>query len=523
MKLQLFKNCKIDNIKRMSNFTSVTEQNNYYESLITNNNGIDISTTNYYKVGQPLIINYPYEDILIYNYGRFKLSDKWVYFSITDFDTVNENKTKIYFNIDCWETARYQYNVTLGKGVINRLSDRIIEIPQNIDCPIKDYSRKSLGYFNSNNIFLVIWYRDTSNVSHIYMCAVITQYLKDLVLKADLKTIIVGAGISSDDYNDENIINAWLSPVNMKSIMNNNGWDEKGRIGSAPETPIWELTNTSYLHNTLFSTTLGNEIKHTDTQIDYIVDSIGNIVYTLPFGYSFTSSDKMSICFDISPSAFNLILQIHKSNELGNLTGYYETTFSIMCERVNVFIDNYQSYYAVNREYEIKNRELTQEKEFYSSLTQSINAGGNMAISGGMVGGLPGMIGGFIGGTVGGLIMPGVNLGINNIYNPKFQELTDNYNKKVPDSIKLTGNNIVPLLLYNRCGVLTEKFNDDGLDRYNDMIANQGYKVDYSSDNCEIYYDTGNIQGDFEIIGNIPDTWKGQIRERFNNGVIVIQ
>ena len=118
LKLQLFKNAYSDNHNRIKKFADLSAQNDYYKNL-TDKIEID---GNYNKIGDNINIVGDYAILSNYNYGRFKYHDIWFYFSVIDYLILNENKLQIVYNIDYYETARFQYDMNIGKGTINNIT-----------------------------------------------------------------------------------------------------------------------------------------------------------------------------------------------------------------------------------------------------------------------------------------------------------------------------------------------------------------------------------------------------------------
>ena len=67
--IELYKDCKFDIYRNMSNFANLTAQNSYYAGLtkIT-------KTITFNKIGDPIILEDDITDLIEYDYGRLSYS-----------------------------------------------------------------------------------------------------------------------------------------------------------------------------------------------------------------------------------------------------------------------------------------------------------------------------------------------------------------------------------------------------------------------------------------------------------------
>ena len=172
LELQLFKNAYSDNHNRIKKFVDLTAQNDYYESLTDK---IEIEG-NYNKIGDNIRIVGDYATLSNYNYGRFKYHNIWFYFSVVEYLIVNEQKLEIVYSLDYYETARYQYDMSLGKGTIQNITTeystgKIAKIPKNengLGVLQYDVVTNGLDYY-SGIIFYVYHSGTRADINGIYV------------------------------------------------------------------------------------------------------------------------------------------------------------------------------------------------------------------------------------------------------------------------------------------------------------------------------------------------------------------
>lgn len=564
--IELFKNCKVDNINRVSNFTTLAQQNAYYTSLHTAGNGIKISGAVFNKLGLPFLVNYPFDDIVKYSYGRVKLIPDvtgtpgiWYYFSIDDFEVNTNGKTQIIYTLDPWETARVQLGATLGNGLVEYSAAPFFDVkhpPQDmqplhvlqkyesLSCEgIEDLydlrlSERRAMMYKKSNTFIHIFYRNsTTNKSHIYVIIPFKDTpeslikIMDIICKAEWANVIGTDPLVSSGFTESNILGAWLSPLMMGGATLGVpdppfGWqidplDGQGfiyRIGEDPTTlfkkfPLQLADHYIGVNTDGFPETMGPlVIETTDTKRMYITDLRGNELWECPLGRQVTSG---SYTFDISPTTMKIIFQMDGLGEAGK--------FTMPCEPLPLFVDSYTEYFARQRDTDIKMRKQQNDADMQNSF---INIGQSM-LGGAIVGGMAdkGTTGVGVGAAIGaaasavGTVVTWAN---NDRLAPKFQAITDDFYKNQKDELSLVGDSITAIIQRRSFGyIVTEIWDQYSQTRFKEGLKSQGYKVNYPSAASHTFYKDGALKGDFEIKGDIPQSWKAQIRNRFSNGVLV--
>jgi len=524
MKLQMFKNCKIDNVKNVSFFSTIEAQNDYYEGLITAGNGFE-KDINFNKLGEPFIINYEYGDILEYNYGRFKLSDKWYYFSVEDLEVNTNGKTKIIYQIDAWETSRLQFGVSLGVGTVFRASNNNIfkgKINKDIQPNLISYSRDTIltqydgGPFSQYGLKaqIIIGYKKPTETA-------VTYYLYSQFKNA--KSIISGYWINSfknmssiTNFANSDITGVWIVPYG--AISNYNAWSLVSEVKDSLGFPEMSLYTTFSLvtdaDDYTYEVELGNKVlKNTYKEKSYLTDMRGEVIFTPQENRNFGVNKKIKMTLSLSPTStcFECYIDGYKD----------ETLFILPCEPVYIFGDSYNEYFVRQREYDMATRRMNNERQ----LIDGIMNVGQSTIGGGILGGMSDQTkAGLIGGTVLGVASSLGQYALNNYYAPKEQKLLDDLHKKGKSELLLYGERLASFVYRSTdfC-IITETWDSESLTRYESDINTNGFVMNYPCLNCSQFYNVGVLSGDFEINGNIPNIWKNQINSRFRNGVRVIE
>ena len=507
MKLQMFKNCKIDNVKNVSFFSTIEAQNDYYEDLITAGNGFE-KDINFNKLGEPFIINYEYGDILEYNYGRFKLSDKWYYFSVEDLEVNTNGKTKIIYQIDAWETSRLQFGVSLGVGTIYRGQPNNCPIQREADFQPITYKFTKAGGSRSYNNVITIVHNSTTDKDNIN---VFDSYIfMEIAHTGQLAKYLAYDENNGNPFKPSDLMGAWITPFKPTGATTpaGSGWELK----SDPSNEIifyrWLFDPIFMIGGIKTSFYTKRELKTTDTERGYITDFRGNELYTVPFGKVIPNNTTINGIFDITYTSCNIVLNSDSDPDL---------KFTLPCEPLSVIFDSKAEYFARFRQSDIDNRQLVRERQ----LAESVMNIGQSAIGGGIAGGMAGMVGaGAVGGTVLGVASSLGQYALSGHYNQKEQQIIDARVKNTKDELGLIGEAVDSV---REPWYVTEEWDDLSKNRLIEHQNTYGNKLNYSSINCQNFYTVGPMVGDFEIKGNIPNTWKNQINSRFRNGVRVIE
>lgn len=164
--LQLYKDVNFDIFRMMSNFASLSAQNNYYNGLTALTKQVTFN-----KIGDPFILDESIEDLIDYIYGRVQYNGKYFYFQIDDIAVNAQGRSIVSYTIDVWETMRYQYRLELGAGTIDRISCEVI----GPNGPIIDSD--VVPYFNGVDFPVRAWQRlDINSSARIHPCVYALVY-----------------------------------------------------------------------------------------------------------------------------------------------------------------------------------------------------------------------------------------------------------------------------------------------------------------------------------------------------------
>lgn len=522
LNLQLFNNAYSDNHNLVNKFANLNEQNDYYDSL---SDKIEIDG-NFNKIGDNIIIVGDYSDMANYNYGRFKYHNYWYYFSVIEYLVINETKLAIAYSLDYYETARYQFNLNLGKGTINNitteyLAGKIGKIPKTSNglgkmrfygtgTPDAYYSFRGVAvYVYTGDITRdgVIVYKldsDLANLVNAFFYKVQTgQIINSFIQTFGARTL-------------DDIKGAWLLPsIISKDIVNNGTWvrcdDDPNSVGYDFFKPR-RLT----LDPVDYSVTKTIHVKRTDTEYTTLTDETNNVYWETPTGFYIDADVSTNFFFDVSPTSAELKIRMETLNQ----------TIVYPLPTLNVFNDAFKEYSTRQRQLDIELRHTNNEQQAINGMLNigSSVIGGTVggAMAGGPIGAGVGAISGATSGTIGSI----GGYVLNEYYGNKQQDIIDRQYKNAVNNLLLHGNGLIYAFNYGvgfqnvkYDGILgadrTEKINDTYGSEINLHYPDVQSYIDY----IQTVNDESYIRGNFEVNGHIPDNWKRQIKERFENGL----
>ena len=513
MRFELFKNIPFDCGGIMPLFSSLNVQNAWFNAINESNKYV-VDDLNYIRVGDPILIERPLDEIIDYTYGRMTFGSKWIYFSVVDAQANLEDQSFIYIKVDSWNTLRYQSGITLGRGQISRRNN-FTGRPRQPHNPIKTTLSHTYIIGEQDYCWAIGCYTPKDDTFGIL------EYFA-FPVKSDNSTITIAGqskpapnfsmlvGCLFDDVMDippANIKALWLTPVGPCPISETvNPWivEENIWVLSTSSSYAWYravMPKTEILN---FSVNIYTDEMHTGG----FVDRKGNPVFTLPYGKSLNS-----VKAQLRISAQTCQVDLYGSNPVTDTPN--ELKCSIECEPISFTLDQYSQYFSGQRQIEIERRNLQSEQAFMSSVANV----GNSAIWGGIAGGMAGAAAGALVGLGGSII----SLGAENNYNPKFQAITDREYQCMPDSMSIVGTCITDFLEgytgYYGFELVADNYS---MDRMYKDIEEGGCYVQETVDNADQYVTEGALQGDFLIVGAGTESMKAQIAERFRSGVKMV-
>ena len=484
MTVKLFKNAKVDGVTRLGNWTSLSSQKSYFDSL-TARTFSDVPTV---KIGQPLRINSRFNDLLQYGYGYIDYGDGFrYYFVVADLTMVTETITDISYTIDVWETAKCQTNMSLKRAAISRY-------PSQIGKTVNPYAydktiRTKISSYKQWNV-VALWRDSTTNTTKtlINNNPELTSVTDGSWLPSSYSaTDVISAGIVADSWTGTELV--------ALGFTYNNGIYEKEGI---------PLINC----HKLFTGTIGND----GTTWYEITDLRGNTVFTAPYGTTLTAGAGV---VDISASSIQLR---YLATDTTTNTQY---NITIPSEIPTVIADTWNEYYLRQRSIDSETRNLQMNQQLMSSLASSASGSVSGAIGGSMAGIGAGV--GAVAGVTTGVISALGNYAISAYYSPKQQALIDKSYQNANDTIMMVGGASSYLYTINAdVGVIKVQWDDTVRGAYVADVTNNGYYVNYSTDDMDSMLVTGPIQATVEVFGDIPVAWKEQITNRFANGVYLV-
>lgn len=531
LELQLFKNAYSDNHNRIKKFADLTAQNDYYDNL---SDKIEIEG-NYNKIGDNIRIVGDYATLSNYNYGRFKYHNIWFYFSVVEYLIVNEQKLEIVYNLDYYETARYQYDVSLGKGTIQNITTeysagKIAKIPKN-ENGLGLMKKTSLVDFRDSfeGVIFYVYHGDSrADINGIYVLDFSTDPLSSFIQRL-LDNSYINKLVSylsnlhpdwSSHFDMNDIRGCWLIPrgfINkIKDPISGANWLN---VGGATDPLLYRHSGYSSVSYNDFKYYKYGEIKRTDNVYTVFMDTESNILWEIPTGDYVNGSKTVEYNIDISASSCDLRINFTIANGVVERLVY-------PLPSVTVYNNTYLEYTARQRQTDIELRHTNNEQQLVNGL---VNIGSSViggAVGGAMAGGKAGAGMGAGAGFISGYIGSVGGYAVNEYYGNIQQNIIDNQYKRASNNLLLHGDGVISRLTHY-FGFYDVSYSGDlGGDRTDKIIETYGYEINLHYPDVQSYIDylqTVNgdsyIMGNFEVNGHIPDNWKKQIKDRFNGGV----
>lgn len=526
--LQLFKNCKIDNINHVSSFGSTAEQNTYYQGLIAEGNGLNLTALNFKHLGDPINIKGDYDELFTYNYGRIKIKDTWYYFSVYDISYIRDEITQIHYRFDPWETVRCQHGATLGEGFVERGKITAGNVTHWI--PQTDIQPRTLKYTRTNLFdssdtvnrgdgvsILTVCGNSSTNMNINMITLKPTANIYDFLMKVKWADILSEDPLNlvGDEFAISDLRGAWVIPFTYgisarvdhkhELVHTNYGCDLYG---------VENRTGPDRNYALDFNFDLKGPLFHRDTERTFLTDMRGTEIYTPPYGVEYTGKVHVKANVSYNSCIFRCYINGDRTNP--------EKRFTIMGEPLPVMGDAFNEYFVRQRQTDIEGRRIARNEQLAKALTGAITGGAQAGVMGGIAGGglqqagLSAVAGG--GGAVVGSL---INYGLDTHFGHQQQTLLDSHYRAQRDELELTGD--APWV-YEGVKIVKEEWDEWSRTRFENYIAVNGHKVHHYLTNCSPFYVSGGtLKGDFTINGNIPDNWKQEIRQRFRTGVRIVE
>lgn len=552
--LQLFKNCAYDIYRNMSNFTSLTAQNNYYNGLAKLEKDVVFN-----KIGDPFILDEDIATLSEYTYGRIQYAGMWWYFQIMNMGVNAQGRTVIAYQLDAWETHRYQGNLKLGAGQVTRRGDanvngndayadfEIIPPFEPNDFYIEDCTdRSNVGHGTGGGYYPCVFAFVRNNTTD--WCLIVCCRLNDLTVN-ERNAFLVNTSAIIKYINDvlpdigENleIVGAWYSSYCPN--MDGTKWVNTEKNGcwyadvlNTNEDLTYTLSASMWYDRDIPTSSPTLKNSWTDKiERFYIADERGNAIFTFADNVYYGSSVHMIL--NITMSSCQWLCAIHEYDIKNNVTTLKGTqTFTLPCEPLDFYNDSWYQYQATQRQMDIDMRSLETKNQAVNGLA---NVGSSIiggAVAGTMLAPGVGTAIGAVGGAVASLIGTGASALYSTTYaNNKEQGIIDKSYKKAGDALNLNGNGVNGSLMVwvnqNNASAFRiwqsfgagykTKISDETFNKFLATELNTyGRYYDIRTDDCDdcIMSDCA-FTANCEVTG-VPADWAGQVQERLANGVM---
>lgn len=521
--LNLFKGCRYDLYRNMSNFSSLSAQNSYYNGLTKITKSVTFN-----KIGDPFILNDDIATLLEYTYGRIQYENKWWYFQVDDLAVNAQGQTVVRYTIDAWETMRYQYDIRLGAGQITRIATSLKDtyraylmgspITPRVEF-VKPISERGVG---SSNIVPTIYgiFRDNNtDIPYYYVHTVVNSDLNKIANMHAVKDLTEDL---KSDYSNITVLCAFYSTICV-DVGDSTDWQRVSRVNAT--TWVNKNGTMSVLYATIQCNPSADVEYPTSTRVMStpekpvaICDERGNIVYRLADNVVYANYIDMYLSMSGTTCAWDCFIKIDNSND--------KFGFSIPLEPLDIYTDSWAQYQSQQRQSDIDTRNLQMNTNLTSSLANIGASAGTGAVLGSVVPGIGTAIGALAGGVVG-AVTSLTGYASSAYASPKEQEIKDNLYKKASDNVSLVGAGISgPVSRYynsgtrmdNTIGFCKLRMSLEDLDFIEEYESVFGAMCNIPTSSCEDYIRTGPFQATCEVIG-CPTTFGAQIQNRITNGV----
>lgn len=522
--LNLFKGCKYDLYRNMSNFASLSAQNSYYNGLTKITKSVTFN-----KIGDPFILDDDIASLLEYTYGRIQYEGKWWYFQVDDLAVNAQGRTIVSYTIDAWETMRYQYNLALGAGQISHIATSLKDTYRSnlMGSPItprvefvKPISKRGSG---SSDIIPTIYgiFRDNdTDIPYYYVHTVVNSDLNKIANMHAVKDLTEDL---RSDYSNITVLCAFYSTVCL-NVDDTTDWQRVARENAT--TWVNKNGTMGVLYATIECDTSADvefpnstRVMSTPEKPVVICDERGNVVYRLADNVEYTNYIDMYLSMSGTTCAWDCFIKIDNSNDIFG--------FSIPLEPLDIYTDSWAQYQSQQRQSDIDTRNL----QMNTNLTSSLANVGTGAVSGAIAGSLvapgPGTIVGAIGGALTGVVSSLTGYASSAYASPKEQEIKDNLYKKASDNVSLVGAGISgPVSRYlnsgarmdNTIGFCKLRMSNEDLNFINEYESVFGALCNIPTSSCEDYIRYGPFQANCEVL-NCPTSFGAQVQNRIANGV----
>lgn len=541
--LELYKNCKYDIFRNMSNFASLSAQNSYYNGLAKLSKQVTFN-----KIGEPFILDDSIENLIDYTYGRILYNGKYFYFQVDDMGVNAQGRTVISYTVDAWETARYQYDMHLGAGTITRMAPSLKSSREyaitGLPITPRVLTTKPLTLTEFANedvihpcIYGLFWSNEENKAR--YFCHVLND--TDTALVNNMQALNYVSGDLGVKFQNIEILCAFYSTI--KVLLTDTYWVNANPSGGTQTYYYDRIEDTAMYQILQIDPDLKDEIESntssyraTPEKPIAFCDERGNIIYRLPDYVSYGTYLYCYLSLSGSSGAWDCYLWKYPNPDTASPAISEYAMFSIPMEPLDIYNDAWATYQAQQRQADIDSRNAQLVKENTTSIG---NVSGGIiggAVTGAMagsvvpgIGTVVGAVGGAIAGAVGSLASSLVGMSANQRYATKEQQILDSLYKKKSDAINLVGTGVQGAI--SRWGVSTSSNNrspvgwnllvldDTDLDLISDYEDTFGVQCNYPTDDCDSVIRDGPFRADCEVYG-APSAWCAQVQQRLANGVL---
>jgi len=505
-------------------FSSFIAQSNYFKNLPA----IFEGDKEYIPNGRFILQNI--KDIETSTHVIVYWNDREIYYNVIDVKYTTKGNVELQLTLDNWLTYKYQNNLTLGAGYLERAKGTKPFYSKQVN-PIKYTIGQEINLFpqidnplDENNPvtaqndvgWLAVSVLDDSSPTQTY-CKYFVYRIGGNAVQGDyLGRISLYALTNGSWYKNlpnnltpDKVLGAWFLPFDFEQIVSGisttlYNWT-KNTGGSGNPTYWTNNGNPMIPYRTILGTFKSSTLQHFK-----ISSPKGFNYYDIPIDLQF---NNLKVTLDFSPTSARVLCydgSYHNFQDANNAGCAVE----IPCDMVDTILDTWTIYKNNQRDIDIEQANINLNKGLVSSVSNAGNTAMWGAIAGGGVGG--------IAGAGVGLASAMLEYGVSAYYNPKIQELQDKGNRLQADSLSIASQRLVDIVRAvndNTYQLIRFDIDTDSANRFNNDVNLNGWYFDEIISNAENLLSTGALKGDFEIIGNCPLSAKISISEDIRNGI----
>ena len=444
---------------------------------------------------------------------------------------------RITWTPDYWRT--YAGSVTFGRGIVTKSSNSTYKRPLRINPRRYNYDSE-----------IILSADQTVSEMNYHRCILFTYVTSNGSLKLGITAPKMHDSVNNQDWQGLTIAEAddlptklnipsasikgcWICPYPPLSFSSWTTGDSELRITGVVDWKHYGARTwieMSEVYSNLNTLNYPVDVETDETTYYTVCDGYGTPFLTTPYGINVK---RVHVALDVGATEAYITVALSITSDYSpSLIGtQYQNRFINMGLMVNIPLpavsitsSSLSDYYASGqRDFDINNRRIAQEKQFWSGLA---GVGGS-AIGGGIAGGMT-KAGGGIGAVAGagvGLAGVGIDFLVTGKTDDDLQSATDQLYANQAGTLITIGNTGRNMLSTGPIRLVKMVADSVSAGEIGDYISTQGYDVEIPTSSVSGFIpSSGPIQvKNLQITGSVPPLAKDAIKNKLENGVYVVE